>query len=124
MGVLDGNRFHMEALEAARIAKVDFIVNAVENTRRELVRCVAGDLEEAYMVGVETSRNIWTVKISARPDIVIVSPGGFPRDFDSAPVAKIHRLCGNGLPVRRRRHPLRSLPGRRGKARKAASGGG
>ena len=82
LGRLEGNRFHEEALEAARIAEVDFIVNAVDNTHRELVRCVAGDLKEAYMAGVEVSRKIWTVVIDKAPRIVVVSPGGFPRDFD------------------------------------------
>lgn len=82
LGRLEGNRFHEEALEAARMTGVDFIVNAVDNTRRELVRCVAGDLEAAHLAGVEVSRAIWTVKISETPRIVIVSPGGFPRDFD------------------------------------------
>lgn len=82
LGLLVGNRFHKESLAAARIAKVDFILNAVENTGRELVRCVAGDLEEAWLAGVEISRKIWTVAIPERPDIVVVSPGGYPRDFD------------------------------------------
>lgn len=82
LGRLEGNRFHEESLEAARMTGVDFIVNAVDNTRRELVRCVAGDLEAAHLAGVEVSRAIWTVKISETPRIVIVSPGGFPRDFD------------------------------------------
>ena len=82
LGLLEGNRFHKESLAAARIAKVDFILNAVENTGRELVRCVAGDLEEAWLAGVEISRKIWTVAIPERPDIVVVSPGGYPRDFD------------------------------------------
>lgn len=82
LGRLEGNRFHQESLAAARIAKVDFIVNAVENTGRELVRCVAGDLEKAYLAGTEISRKIWTVQIPERPDIVVVSPGGYPRDFD------------------------------------------
>lgn len=82
LGILEGNRFHRESLAAARIAKVDFILNAVENTHRELVRCVAGDLEEAYLAGVEVSRRIWTVRIPEAPDIVVVSPGGYPRDFD------------------------------------------
>lgn len=82
LGRLEGNRFHEESLEAARIAGVDFIVNAVDNTERELVRCVAGDLAAAYMAGVEVSRRIWTAEIDQRPRIVVVSPGGFPRDFD------------------------------------------
>lgn len=82
MGVLAGNRFHEEAVRAARIAGVDFIVNAVENTEREIVRCVSGDLEEAFYAGAELSRRIWTVHVPEKPDIVIVSPGGFPRDID------------------------------------------
>lgn len=82
LGRLEGNRFHEESLEAARITGVDFIVNAVDNTGRELVRCVAGDLEAAYLAGVELSRRIWTVEIDQSPRIVVVSPGGFPRDFD------------------------------------------
>lgn len=82
MGVLEGNRFHEEAVRAARIAGVDFIVNAVENTEREIVRCVSGDLEEAFYAGAELSRKIWTVYVPEKPDVVIVSPGGFPRDID------------------------------------------
>lgn len=81
-GWINGNRFHSEAMEAAKIAKVDFIVNSVDNAERELVSCVAGDVEKAYLVGVEKSREIWTAKVPAKPDVVIVSPGGFPRDFD------------------------------------------
>ena len=82
LGRLENNPFHLVALEAARMTGVDFIVNSVDNTKRELVRCVAGDLEAAYYAGVEISRKIWTVPIRKKPGIVIVSPGGFPRDLD------------------------------------------
>ena len=82
MGWLEGNPFHEEALEAARIAGVDFIVNAVDNVRREMVAVVAGDLDEAHLKGVAVCRSIWTVEIDAKADVVIVSPGGYPRDFD------------------------------------------
>ena len=82
LGVLEGNRFHLEALEAARMTGVDFIVNSVDNAQRELVACVAGDLEAAFDAGVAISRRVWTVDIPVRPKIVIVSPGGYPRDFD------------------------------------------
>lgn len=82
LGILENNRFHLEALEAARITGVDFIVNSVDNAERELVACVAGDLEAAFLAGVEISRKVWTVEFPVRPRIVIVSPGGYPRDFD------------------------------------------
>lgn len=81
-GWIDGNLFHAEATDAARMAGVDFIVNSVDNANRELVECVCGDLSEAYMHGVSVSRSIWTVPVPCKPDVVIVSPGGYPRDFD------------------------------------------
>ncbi len=82
LGWLQGNPFHEESLKAARIAEVDFIVNSVDNEQHELICCVAGDLERAYLEGVEFCRRVWSVKIDHKPDVVIVSPGGYPRDFD------------------------------------------
>ena len=82
MGWLEGNPFHEEALAVARMAKVDFIVNAVENAERELVSAVAGDLDDAHKAGVKVCRSIWGASVPSRPDVVIVSPGGYPRDFD------------------------------------------
>ncbi len=82
LGWIDHNPFHEEALKAARIAGVDFIVNSVDNEDKEMVRCVCGDLRDAYMEGVRLSREIWSVPVRAKADVVIVSPGGYPRDFD------------------------------------------
>jgi nickel-dependent lactate racemase len=99
-GWLKGNPFHEEALKAAYIAGVDFIVNSVENEDQEMVLCVAGELDQAYMVGAEQCRKIWTIKVSQRPDVVIVSPGGYPRDFDlhqsQKAVACAELICKEG----------------------------
>lgn len=82
LGWLEGNPFHTQSVEAARIAGVDFIVNSVDNADRGVVACVAGDLEEAYARGVELCRRVWAAEVPAKADIVIASPGGYPRDFD------------------------------------------
>ena len=82
LGWLEGNPFHEQAMEAARIAGVDFILNSVDNAYRGVVRCVAGDLKEAYLEGVALCREIWSVEVSRQAEIVLVSPGGYPRDFD------------------------------------------
>ena len=82
MGWLDGNRFHEEALAAARIAGVDFMLNSIDNVDRELVAAVAGDLDAAHRKGAEICRHIWTFELPSKADVVIVSPGGFPRDID------------------------------------------
>lgn len=82
LGWYEGNPFHEQSLEAARIAKVDFIVNSVDNAEKEVVACVSGDLNEAHKAGVELCKKVWGVKTPYKADIVIVSPGGYPRDFD------------------------------------------
>lgn len=82
LGWLEGNPFHHQSVEAARIAGVDFILNSIDNAQRGVVSCVAGDLEAAYMQGVALCRQVWAAEVPEKADIVIVSPGGYPRDFD------------------------------------------
>ncbi len=98
LGVLENNRFHLEALEAARMTGVDFIVNSVDNAQREPVAFVAGDLKAAFDAGVEISRRVWTVEIPVRPNIVLVSPGGYPRDIDLHQSQKAIGCCELLLP--------------------------
>ncbi len=82
MGWVDGNPFHSNALEAAKMAKTDFILNTVQNDRKEITQVVAGDVEKAWLEGVKASREIFEVKIPRPADIVITTPGGFPKDID------------------------------------------
>ncbi|NWF57288.1 MAG: nickel-dependent lactate racemase [Syntrophaceae bacterium] len=82
MGWVDGNPFHTNALEAAKMAKTDFILNTVQNDRKEITQVVAGDVEKAWLEGVKASREIFEVKIPRPADIVITTPGGFPKDID------------------------------------------
>ena len=82
MGYIYGNPFHDVALQAAKMARVSFIVNVVQDPNKVFFEFVAGDLEEAHRAGVEMCRKISEVEIPKRADIVIASPGGFPRDID------------------------------------------
>jgi len=81
-GVLEGNPVHEDMVEAARLAKVNFIVNIVTNRKRELVKAYAGDLEQAFNEGVKLVDEMFKVPIERRADIVIVSPGGYPFDIN------------------------------------------
>jgi nickel-dependent lactate racemase len=82
MGWVEGNPFHLNALEAAKMAKTDFILNTVQNDRKEITQVVAGDVEKAWMEGVKASREIFEVQAPRPADIVITTPGGFPKDID------------------------------------------
>jgi len=81
-GVLEGNPINEDMFEAARLAKADFIVNIVTNSKGELVKAFAGDLEQAFYEGVKLVDEMYKVPIERRADIVIVSSGGHPRDID------------------------------------------
>jgi len=82
MGVLEGNPVHEDMMEAAKLAKINFILNIVTNSRQELVRAFAGDSEQAFYEGVKLVDEIYKVPIERRADIVVVSPGGHPFDVD------------------------------------------
>jgi nickel-dependent lactate racemase len=81
-GVLDGNPIHEDMVEAAKLAKVDFILNIVTNSKRELVQAFAGDLEQAFYEGVKLVDDMYKVPIEKRADIVVASSGGHPLDID------------------------------------------
>ncbi|MDI3533259.1 MAG: lactate racemase [Synergistaceae bacterium] len=82
MGWIDGNPMHEESLSAAKMAKVDFIVNVVNNIEEKIAGIFAGDLDQAHRAGVDMCNKVHRVKVPRKADVVITSPGGFPRDFD------------------------------------------
>ncbi len=81
-GVLEGNPVHEDMTEAARLAKVDFILNVVTNSKGEIVKAFAGDLEQAFLEATRLVDEMCRVSVERRADIVVVSPGGYPADIN------------------------------------------
>jgi lactate racemase len=79
-GNIEQNVMHDDALEAAHLAKVDFIANVVLNLKHQVIKAVAGDLVVAWMEGVRYARELYTVPLERQPEIVITSGGGSPAD--------------------------------------------
>lgn len=79
-GVLDGNPFHHQALEIAKIAQVDFIVNVALNEKKEICGIFSGDLEQAHLAGVEFVRSSVRDSVPEPVDIVITTSAGYPLD--------------------------------------------
>ncbi len=82
IGVLEDNPVHEDMIEAAKLAKVDFILNIVTNSRNELVKAFAGDLEQAFLEGTKLVDEMYKVSIEQRANIVVVSSGGYPHDIN------------------------------------------
>jgi nickel-dependent lactate racemase len=81
-GVLKGNPVHEDMMEAANLAEVDFILNVVTNSKHEVVKAFAGDVEQAFYEGVKLVDEMYKVPIERRADIVVVSAGGHPLDIN------------------------------------------
>jgi nickel-dependent lactate racemase len=81
-GWMKGNVFHEEAVKVARMVGIDFIVNVVKNSCGQVVEAVAGELELAHEHGVSICEKSWQLNLPHRYDIVVVTPGGHPRDID------------------------------------------
>jgi len=81
-GVLEGNPIHEDMVEAAKLAKVDFILNVVTNSKGEVVKAFAGDLEQAFHEGVKIVDDMYRIPVDRRADIVVVTPGGYPADVN------------------------------------------
>jgi nickel-dependent lactate racemase len=73
LGNLRSNPFHEEISEAARLAKLDFIVNAVYDLNEQVTAIVAGHFEKAYSVGADMCFEKCAVKFNAAADITIAS---------------------------------------------------
>lgn len=82
MGFMEGNPFHHQAVEAARLIGVDFLLNVIPDGSGGYAGAVAGDLEAAHLHGVKICTGIASVPVTAPADVVICSPGGYPRDID------------------------------------------
>jgi nickel-dependent lactate racemase len=98
-GVLEGNPVHEDMTEAARLAKVDFILNVVTNSKGEIVKAFAGDLEQAFLEAVKLVDEMYRVTVDRRADIVVVSPGGYPADMN---LYQAYKALDNALEVVKR----------------------
>lgn len=79
-GHLDGNPVHEENTWIARRAGCDFIVNIVIDAERRPLALVAGDMEAAFLQGVEFVRRVVVDTVPQPADVVLTSSAGYPLD--------------------------------------------
>jgi nickel-dependent lactate racemase len=81
-GNLESNPVRQDIDEVGRFLKVDFILNVILDEHKRIVKAVAGDPFEAHREGCRFLDTLYKIRIARRADIVIVSPGGFPKDIN------------------------------------------
>ncbi|HEV3416989.1 MAG TPA: nickel-dependent lactate racemase [Pirellulales bacterium] len=79
-GILDGNPVHEENTWIGRHTGCDFIVNVVIDSERRPLKWVAGDMEAAFLEGVEFVREVVVDTVPEPVDVVVTSCAGYPLD--------------------------------------------
>ncbi|GAB6100520.1 nickel-dependent lactate racemase [Halanaerocella petrolearia] len=79
---IEENPISQEMIEGANKVGVDFILNVVTNSKKEIVEVVAGDLEKTWLKGTRTSAKMYHVPLEEKADVAIVSAGGYPKDIN------------------------------------------
>ena len=82
LGLTEGNPVREDIDEIGGKVGIDFIVNVVLNSKKEVVKAVAGHFIEAHRVGVEIARKTLQVELNQTADLVIAASGGFPKDVN------------------------------------------
>jgi nickel-dependent lactate racemase len=77
-GKTEGNPFWEDVCQVAKMAKLNFIINAIYNLRQEVVEIVSGDFIEAFKVGTELGKRYYGTWYKDTADLTITTT--FPHD--------------------------------------------
>lgn len=81
-GEITNNNVRLDIEEAADICGIDFILNVVLDEEKVIVKAVAGDHRKAHRAGCEFLDSLYKIRLPGLADIVIATPGGFPKDIN------------------------------------------
>jgi nickel-dependent lactate racemase len=81
VGNLENNPVHLDMVEVANIAKIDFTLDFVADREFNDVKVFGGNLESAFTEGVKYLESHYCVTVQEKADVVVVSPGG--QSYDS-----------------------------------------
>jgi lactate racemase len=81
-GRIEGNNVRSDIDEVASFQHIDFIVNVVLDEHKQIIRAVTGHYVKAHREGCAYLDTLYKIKIKGKADIVIVSPGGYPKDIN------------------------------------------
>ncbi len=81
-GGLENNALHEDMIDATRLCKPDFCINAILNREHEIVHVAAGNIFAVFNHLVQIQKQDCFQEITQKFDIVICGNGGFPLDLN------------------------------------------
>lgn len=87
-GILSGNPIHADMEAAAKMAKLQYIVNVLLDGNKQIIHAVAGNPQAAHNEGCRIMGQLAGVHPRKAGDIVVTSNGGAPLDQNMYQVVK------------------------------------
>ena len=81
-GELDSNPVRIDIEEVVKFVPIDFILNVVLDEDKNIIKAVAGHYVEAHREGCRFLDKLYKIQIPERADIVVTTPGGYPKDIN------------------------------------------
>lgn len=81
-GNLNTNPVRLDLEEAIETISIDFIVNVVLDKKKQIIKAVAGHFIKAHREGCKFLDTANKIEIKNKADIVITTPGGYPKDIN------------------------------------------
>ncbi len=81
-GNIGDNPVKTDIDEAGRMVGIDFLFNVVLDDQKRIIHACAGNIDEAYLECVKAYEGFFKKEVDRKADIVMTSPGGFPKDID------------------------------------------
>jgi nickel-dependent lactate racemase len=86
------NEIRADMEEIARAARLDFVVNGVINSRRELAGLFAGDMIAAHRAAVDFARQVYATALPPLADVVVFN--AYPKDTNLLQSVNAFYVCG------------------------------
>lgn len=78
----DNNPARQDVEEIGKRIGVHFALNDILNENKQIVRVLAGEPQAVMREGIPSVRQLYQVRATAPYDLMIVSPGGHPKDIN------------------------------------------
>ena len=82
LGEYDANPARQDVEEIGQMIGIDFAVNAILNSDKQIVKAFAGDPFAVMQAGIPAARALCQVAVAEPFDLMIASPGGHPKDIN------------------------------------------
>jgi lactate racemase len=81
-GVFNDNPLRQDIEEVGKIVGIDFIYNVILDDHKNIIAAFSGKNNDAFIEGIKLYDQIYKKEVKEKADIVITSPGGFPKDIN------------------------------------------